>query len=46
MAGRSRSTFITLKSKGQKTEDDEDEFHFTKKRAKREMVIYIICKLE
>ena len=30
MADRARSTFMTLKSKRQRTEDDEDDFLFVK----------------
>ena len=36
MVDRARSSFITLKSKRQKTEDDEGDFHFVNKRFKRE----------
>ena len=36
MADRARSAFVTLKSKRQRTEDDEDDFHFVDKRFKRE----------
>ena len=36
MADRARSAFMTLKSKRQRTEDDEDDFHFVNKRFKRE----------
>ena len=36
MVDRARSAFITLKSKRQRTEDDEGEFHFVNKRFKRE----------
>ena len=46
MADRSRSAFITLKSKRQRTDNNEDDFHFIKKRFKREMIIYILYKLE
>ena len=35
MADRARSAFVTLKSKRQRTEDDEDDFHFVNKRFKR-----------
>ena len=36
MADGARSAFMTLKSKRQRTEDDEDDFHFVNKRFKRE----------
>ena len=36
MADRARSAFMTLKSKRQRNEDDEDDFHFVNKRFKRE----------
>ena len=36
MADLARSAFMTLKSKRQRTEDDEDNFHFINKRFKRE----------
>ena len=36
MADRARSAFMTLKSKRQRTEDDEDDFHFVNKRLKGE----------
>ena len=36
MADRARSAFMTLKSKRQRAEDDEDDFHFVNKRFKRE----------
>ena len=36
MADRARSTFMSLKSKIQRIEDDEDDFHFVNKRFKRE----------
>ena len=36
MADRARSAFITLKSKRQRTEDEEDDFHFVNKRFKGE----------
>ena len=36
MADCAGSAFITLKSKRQRTEDDEDDFHFVNKRFKRE----------
>ena len=32
MADRARSAFMTLKSKRQRIEDDEDDFHFVNKR--------------
>ena len=35
MADCAGSAFITLKSKRQRTEDDEDDFHFVNKRFKR-----------
>ena len=35
MAGRARSVFITLITKIQRTEDDEDNFHLVDKRFKR-----------
>ena len=37
MADRARSAFVTLKSKRQRTQDDEDDFHFADKRFKREV---------
>ena len=37
MADRARSAFVTLKSKRQRTEDDEDDFHFVNKRFKRKV---------
>ena len=36
MAYKARSAFMTLKSKRQRSEDDEDDFHFVNKRFKRE----------
>ena len=36
MADPARSDFMTLKSKRQRNEDDEDDFHFVNKRFKRE----------
>ena len=36
MAYQARSAFMTLKSKRQRTEDDEDDFYFINKRFKRE----------
>ena len=36
MTDPARSAFMTLKSKRQRTEDDEDDFNFVKKRFKRE----------
>ena len=36
MADRARSGFMTLKSKRQRTENGEDDFHFIIKRFKRE----------
>ena len=36
MVDRARSAFITLKSKRQRTEDDEGDFHFVNERFKRE----------
>ena len=36
MADRARSAFMTLKSKRQRIEDDEDDFHFVNKLIKRE----------
>ena len=36
MADWARSAFMTLKMKRQRTEDDGDDFHFVKKRFKRE----------
>ena len=36
MADRARSAFMTLKSKRQRIEDDEDDFHFVNKLFKRE----------
>ena len=36
MADRARSALRTLKSKRQRTEDDEDDFHFVNKGFKRE----------
>ena len=35
MADWARSAFMTLKSKRQRTEDGEDNFHFVNKRFKR-----------
>ena len=40
MADRARSTFMTLKSKRQRTEDDEDDFLFVK--VPKEKVIQIM----
>ena len=37
MADRARGAFMTLKSKRQRTEDDEDDFHFVNKRFKRKV---------
>ena len=36
MADRARNAFMTLKSKRQRAEDDEDDFYFVNKRFKRE----------
>ena len=36
MADRARSVFMTLKSKRQRTEDDEDDFNFVNKCFKGE----------
>ena len=36
MTDRARSTFMSLKSKRQRIEDDEDDFHFVNKRFKRD----------
>ena len=36
MADRARSAFMILKSKRQRTEDDEDDFYFVNKRFKKE----------
>ena len=36
MVDRARSAFITLKSKRQRTEDDEGDFNFVNERFKRE----------
>ena len=36
MTDRARSAFKTLESKRQRTEDDEDDFHFVNKHFKRE----------
>ena len=44
MADRARGAYITLKSKRQRTEDDEDDFHFVNKLFKREDEVRI-CKL-
>ena len=36
MADRGRSAFMILKSKRQRTEDDEDDFYFVNKHFKKE----------
>ena len=36
MAYKARSAFMTLKSKRQRSEDDEDDFHFVNEHFKRE----------
>ena len=38
MADRARSAFVALKRQRQRTEDDEDDFHFVNKRLKREVI--------
>ena len=38
MAYKARSAFMTLKSKRQRSEDDEDDFHFVNEHFKREVI--------
>ena len=38
MADCARSAFITLKSKRQRTEDDEDDFDFVNKRLRKKVI--------